>query len=138
MDRAFSDLRKKGQPGSVVLNVSTYQAVGPRFCLLDRVSQTQSLHKHFLLINLVFKHRARGATFAELAMDPDSDVRVKADVLRARDDVNAIATADVHISGGPGFGRVGAAYTASAVLPTSQDALWKTRAATSQQVRVSF
>lgn len=130
MDGAFSDLRKKGQPGSVVLNVSTYQAVGPRFCLLDRVFQTQSLHKHSLLINLVFKHRARGAAFAELAIDPDSDVRVKADVL------NATATADVHIFCGPGFGRVGAAYTASVVLPTSQDALWKTGAATSQQVRV--
>ena len=62
MDGAFSDLGKKGQPGSVVLNVSTYQAVGPRFCLLDRLPSERSPFTSTLYAsNLVFKHRARRA-----------------------------------------------------------------------------
>lgn len=72
----------------------------------------------------------RDFTFAELATDSVSDVRVVADVL------NASAMADVRIFCGPGFGRVGTAYTASAVLPTPQDALWKTGAATSREIKV--
>ena len=125
---AFSVFGIKGQPGSVVLNISTYHAVIPRSCPLYR-RFTTPCRSQALLYGVCAQGEAHDFTFAALATDPTADVRVKADVL------NATATADVRIFCGPGFGRVGAADTASAVLPTPQDALWKTGAATSQGAR---
>ena len=112
---------EKGQLGGLINDNSTYQAVEPITLLAVHGYITQVLQQ--LLTLGCFQGEARDFTFAEVATDPVSDVRVTAAVL------DVAAAAGVRIFCSPGLGRAGSPPNASAALPTPEDALWKTGAA---------